>query len=819
MNNILRAYHGLEEHNGAIGDHVSDKHEDVLEIQEDATIDPRLNTSLAEEGVEAIIHERPPSHGAIGHDRPSHGTSHGATGHNRPSHGPSGHNRPFDPLAIPQGPMTRARAKRTRSRLFPCSFLYVYAALMALGLGRGAMGDRQEEQNLEVNNNAMLQQIIKQLGTMCFSLGDRRTLRAYVKGDVHRENLFHTRMYANGKPSSVIIDGKSCKNIVSDYLVKELQLPTSNHPKPYSLGCFNDKEEISVNKQVLVSLSLSRYCFMCGKKPISLIPLSLQEALKDEIKVRDDFAKLDAEFSAKEKSKSEPKIDNCFDDKTTLVAKSVLDVACNDTKPNLNVVCNDTKSVLSVVCDETKFVLDANCDENNSVLVDHSIANNSVLVDYSIENNSVLGEKKEISKEVVKECILATKSEIKEALNDYSVLILLLLKNTLVSTNHLDKELPSKIAFPMSNIVGIGVVLMQGGILLLTFVRKFLEDCHPLERLNSLHMVYVIFNMSSLSLFLMLCDTNKMRHDVGKYVASCIVCLQAKSTSKPHGLYTPLPIPHEPWTHISMDFVLGLPRSRRGKDSIFVVGDRFSKMAHFIACTKTDDAINVANLFFKEIVRLHRMPRTIVIDRDAKFLSHFWRTLWAKLALYGFNPLTPLDLLSLTLSVQVDMDGQRKADYVRELHAKVRTQIEKKTQHYMKVANKGRKEIIFEPGDWVWLHLRKESDVDLRTNPFQGRGDDALRAYHGLEEHNRAIGGHVSDKHEDVLEIQEDATVDPGLNTSLAEQGVEAFIHDWPPSHGAIDHRMEHRMQHRMGHPATTGHRMGHQATTGHLIP
>ncbi|OMO49338.1 hypothetical protein CCACVL1_31067 [Corchorus capsularis] len=57
---------------------------------------------------------------------------------------------------------------------------------------------------------------------------------------------------------------------------------------------------------------------------------------------------------------------------------------------------------------------------------------------------------------------------------------------------------------------------------------------------------------------------NQMRYDLGKYVSSCIVCLQAKSTSKPHGLYTPLPIPHEPWTHISMDLVLGLPRSRRG---------------------------------------------------------------------------------------------------------------------------------------------------------------------------------------------------------------------------------------------------------------
>ena len=108
-----------------------------------------------------------------------------------------------------------------------------------------------------------------------------------------------------------------------------------------------------------------------------------------------------------------------------------------------------------------------------------------------------------------------------------------------------------------------------------------------------------------------------------KVCQHCITCREAKCKLKPHGLYTPLPVPDEPWTAVSIDFVLGLPRARKGSDSIFVVVDRFSKMAHFIPCHKTDDATLIADFFFREVMHLHGIRRSIVSDRDVKFLSHF----------------------------------------------------------------------------------------------------------------------------------------------------------------------------------------------------
>jgi len=119
-----------------------------------------------------------------------------------------------------------------------------------------------------------------------------------------------------------------------------------------------------------------------------------------------------------------------------------------------------------------------------------------------------------------------------------------------------------------------------------------------------------------------------MKTDVADYVASCLVCLKAKiEHQRPGGMLEPLDIPQWKWDSISMDFITHLPRSVRGHDSIWVIVDRLTKCAHFLPINQKMNMDRLADLYVREIVRLHGVSASIVSDRDPRFTSRFWQSL------------------------------------------------------------------------------------------------------------------------------------------------------------------------------------------------
>jgi hypothetical protein len=120
----------------------------------------------------------------------------------------------------------------------------------------------------------------------------------------------------------------------------------------------------------------------------------------------------------------------------------------------------------------------------------------------------------------------------------------------------------------------------------------------------------------------------KMKLEIASYVARCDTCQKVKAVHlRSAGELQPLPIPSWKWDDISMDFIVGLPRTSRGFDSIWVIVDRLTKSAHFIPVRKDYRASDYAKIYFNRIVSLHGVPKTIVSDRGTQFVNAFWKHL------------------------------------------------------------------------------------------------------------------------------------------------------------------------------------------------
>ncbi|KAJ9534750.1 hypothetical protein QJQ45_013129 [Haematococcus lacustris] len=122
----------------------------------------------------------------------------------------------------------------------------------------------------------------------------------------------------------------------------------------------------------------------------------------------------------------------------------------------------------------------------------------------------------------------------------------------------------------------------------------------------------------------------RMRSEVRHYVSNCDACQRNKSVNtRPGGLLTPLAIPYDRWESMSMDLITKLPPGDHGFDAIAVFVDRLSKMVHFVPCRESMNAEGFARLFIDNVFKHHGVPREIISDRGSHFTNHFWASVMA----------------------------------------------------------------------------------------------------------------------------------------------------------------------------------------------
>ncbi|KAI3821589.1 hypothetical protein L1987_09158 [Smallanthus sonchifolius] len=120
----------------------------------------------------------------------------------------------------------------------------------------------------------------------------------------------------------------------------------------------------------------------------------------------------------------------------------------------------------------------------------------------------------------------------------------------------------------------------------------------------------------------------KMKADIATYVSKCLTCAKVKvEYQKPYGLLQQPGIPMWKWEQISMDFITKLPRTPTGCDTIWVIVDRLTKSACFLAIKESDKMDKLTRIYWKEVVSRHGVPISIILDRDARFTSRFWQSL------------------------------------------------------------------------------------------------------------------------------------------------------------------------------------------------
>nr|GFA82783.1 putative reverse transcriptase domain-containing protein [Tanacetum cinerariifolium] len=153
-----------------------------------------------------------------------------------------------------------------------------------------------------------------------------------------------------------------------------------------------------------------------------------------------------------------------------------------------------------------------------------------------------------------------------------------------------------------------------------------------------------------------------MKKDIAMHVSKCLTCSKVKAEhQKPSRLLQQPEIPEWKWEKITMDFINKLPRTRSGHESIWVIVDRLTKSAHFLAIHEDYKTEKLAILYINEIIARHGVPMSIISNRDSYFTSRFWKSLQKALG-------TRLDL---STAYHPETDGQ-KFSYNNNYHSSIK---------------------------------------------------------------------------------------------------------------------------------------------------
>nr|GFB68118.1 putative reverse transcriptase domain, ribonuclease H-like domain, aspartic peptidase domain protein [Tanacetum cinerariifolium] len=192
----------------------------------------------------------------------------------------------------------------------------------------------------------------------------------------------------------------------------------------------------------------------------------------------------------------------------------------------------------------------------------------------------------------------------------------------------------------------------------------------------------------------------KIKAIIVEYVGKCLTCSRAKAEcQKPSGLLIQPKIPTLKWERITMDFVIKLPKTSSGHDTIWVIIDRLTKSVHFIPTRETDSMETLTRLYIKEIVSRHGVPISIISDRDSHFISRFRQSMQSALG-------TQLDMIHFIPTRETDSMETLTRLYIKEIVSR----------HGVPISIISDRDTHFTSGFWLSMQSALVGDVQL-TRP------------------------------------------------------------------------------------------------------